>query len=136
MSTRTGPAELGAFGGEEADLALRRDIRRLGDLLGRSLVRQVGPELLELVEAVRHLTRTDPGAAADVLRDVDPATAGHLVRAFSTFFHLTNVAEQVHRGRALRLLRAQDGGSLADAARRIEGRGVSGEQVEALAAHL
>ena len=34
---RTGPAELGAFGGEEADAALRADIRRLGTLLGQTL---------------------------------------------------------------------------------------------------
>src|SRR5262245_11848660 len=121
-ASRTGPTELGAFGSEEADLALRADIRRLGRLLGESLVRQVGPELLEQVEAVRKLARDDPAAAAALLRDVDPTTAGQLARAFSAFFHLANVAEQVHRGRELRRLRTADGGSLAETARRIEAR--------------
>ncbi|WP_371749012.1 phosphoenolpyruvate carboxylase [Aquihabitans sp. G128] len=110
------------FAEGEDDQALRADIRRLGELLGRSLVRQVGPGLLERVEAVRTLTRSDPAAAADLLRDVDPVEAGHLVRAFNAFFHLANVAEQVHRGRALRTLRSADGGSLATTARLIEER--------------
>ncbi|HEV7759221.1 MAG TPA: phosphoenolpyruvate carboxylase, partial [Acidimicrobiales bacterium] len=141
MSTspaRTGPAELGAFGSEEADVALRADIRRLGRLLGESLVRQVGPELLDRVEAVRRLARTDPAAAAALLRDVDPTAAGQLVRAFSAFFHLANVTEQVHRGRELRRLRAVDGGSLAETARRIEARepAVETEDVATAAAAL
>ncbi|UGY91854.1 phosphoenolpyruvate carboxylase [Streptomyces gobiensis] len=93
--------------------ALRADIRRLGDLLGETLVRQEGPELLELVERVRALTRSDVEAAADLLSGTDLQTAARLVRAFSTYFHLANVTEQVHRGRELRAHRAADGGSLA-----------------------
>ncbi|MFF0741004.1 phosphoenolpyruvate carboxylase [Streptomyces sp. NPDC004111] len=92
---------------------LRADIRRLGDLLGETLVRQEGPELLELVERVRALTRTDGEAAAELLGDMDLETAASLVRAFSTYFHLANVTEQVHRGRELRELRAVEGGLLA-----------------------
>lgn len=133
---RTGPAELGAFAGEDADAALRADIRRLGRLLGDSLVRQVGPDLLELVESVRRAARSDPAAAAATVADVDPVMAGHLVRAFSTFFHLANIAEQVHRGRALRRLRAADGGALAETARRIAARGVDAPEVAAHARRL
>ena len=43
---------------------LRRDIRDLGDLLGRTLVRQEGEELLDLVERVRLAVRDDRAAAA------------------------------------------------------------------------
>ncbi|MDX2706873.1 phosphoenolpyruvate carboxylase [Streptomyces sp. PA03-6a] len=92
---------------------LRADIRRLGDLLGGTLVRQEGPELLDLVERVRALTRSDGEAAAALLGETDLETAAKLVRAFSTYFHLANVTEQVHRGRELRSRRAADGGLLA-----------------------
>ncbi|MEV0277692.1 phosphoenolpyruvate carboxylase [Streptomyces sp. NPDC050610] len=91
---------------------MRADIRRLGDLLGETLVRQEGPDLLDLVERVRALTRTDGEAAADLLGATDLATAAKLVRAFSTYFHLANVTEQVHRGRELRTRRAAEGSIL------------------------
>ncbi|WP_149179873.1 phosphoenolpyruvate carboxylase [Streptomyces sp. TRM49041] len=96
-----------------ASAELRADIRRLGDLLGETLVRQEGPELLELVEKVRRLTREDGEAAAELLGDTDLETAARLVRAFSTYFHLANVTEQVHRGREMRQRRAAEGGLLA-----------------------
>lgn len=99
---------------------LRADIRRLGDLLGETLVRQEGPELLELVERVRALTREDGEAAAELLGDTGLETAAKLVRAFSTYFHLANVTEQVHRGREMRAVRAAEGGLLARTADRLK----------------
>jgi phosphoenolpyruvate carboxylase len=81
------------------DALLRSDVRRLGDLLGQSLVRQEGTELLELVEKVRKAVR-DNGEDA-LLADITDDQAVDLVRAFSTYFHLANVAEQVHRSRVL-----------------------------------
>ncbi|WP_340560857.1 phosphoenolpyruvate carboxylase [Streptomyces sp. GSL17-111] len=96
----------------EGTSALRADIRRLGDLLGETIVRQEGPELLDLVERVRALTRSDGEAAAALLGETDPQTAAKLVRAFSIYFHLANVTEQVHRGREMRAARSADGGRL------------------------
>jgi phosphoenolpyruvate carboxylase len=87
---------------EDDDTApLRADIRRLGELLGQTLARQEGQGLLDLVERVRRSARADPAATAALLASVDLPTAIQLARAFSTYFHLANVAEQVHRGRAL-----------------------------------
>jgi phosphoenolpyruvate carboxylase len=90
------------------DAALRADIRLLGNLLGESLVRQHDSALLDLVESVRALTKRirsdDPGDAAAASTELDTLIAGldlddaiRLVRAFTSYFHLANVAEQVHR---------------------------------------
>ncbi|MDI5967421.1 phosphoenolpyruvate carboxylase [Streptomyces sp. SL13] len=106
--------------GSTDNAALRADIRRLGDLLGETLVRQEGRDLLDLVEEVRALTRSDGEAAARLLGETDLATATKLVRAFSTYFHLANVTEQVHRGRELRARRAEEGGLLARTADRLK----------------
>ncbi len=80
---------------------LRADVRRLGELLGQTLVRQEGQELLDLVESVRLAVREDSPLGANILEKVDVADSIKLVRAFSTYFHLANIAEQVHRARAL-----------------------------------
>ena len=89
---------------DEIDAALREDIRRLGDELGRTLVRQAGEGLLTQVEEIRSLSRRadeGDGDAADALHarlgDVDAVTAIELARAFTTYFHLATVAEQTHR---------------------------------------
>ncbi|MGH3442599.1 MAG: phosphoenolpyruvate carboxylase [Nitriliruptorales bacterium] len=88
---------------EERDAALRGDIRRLGILLGETLVRQEGQDLLDLVEHVRGLSRAvrageaDAEALQDLLESLDLETIVRLVRAFSTYFHLANVTEQAHR---------------------------------------
>lgn len=90
---------------EARDAALRADIRRLGNQLGDSLVRQEGRELLDLVEDVRAITKRfrgsvdagDAAALAALLDTLDVARLGTLARAFTTYFHLANVAEQTHR---------------------------------------
>ncbi|HEY2206945.1 MAG TPA: phosphoenolpyruvate carboxylase [Pseudonocardia sp.] len=101
---------------EPAHTALRADIRKLGGLLGKTLTEHGGPQLLELVERVRTLSRdaaggdgARPGGDAEaataeldnLLAGVDPGTATQLARAFTAFFLLANVAEQLHRGREI-----------------------------------
>ena len=110
---------------------LRRDIRELGALLGRTLVRQEGQELYDLVERIRRLIREDRDAAAAQLGALEPATARRLVRAFSTYFHLANIAEQVHRGRELAAQRATDGTWLSQAVERIDAAGIDDAELRA-----
>ena len=81
------------------DASLRSDVRRLGDLLGQSLLRQEGQGLFDLVEAVRKSGRD--GNEDVILEQISDEQTVDLVRAFSTYFHLANVAEQVHRSRIL-----------------------------------
>jgi phosphoenolpyruvate carboxylase len=118
------------------DSHLRADIRRLGVLLGQTLARQEGQALLDLVEEVRALVRTDGAAAARRLAEVDVTTATPLARAFSTYFHLANITEQVHRARELRRLRAAEGGWLDRAADLIRERGVDPVEIAAAAHRL
>ena len=96
---------------------LRADVRKLGDLLGESLVRQEGQELLELVEAVRKAVKD--GGGDDLLSKLSIEQSVQLVRAFSTYFNLANVAEQVHRARVLADARAQGGSWMAKAVDKI-----------------
>ncbi len=99
-------------------------------------MRQEGEQLLELVEQTRGLIRSDREAAAALLAQVEPAAAIRLVRAFSTYFHLANVAEQVHRGRELAGLRERDGGWLSQAVDRIAAAEIPREELEGEVARL
>ncbi|GJF02840.1 phosphoenolpyruvate carboxylase [Pseudonocardia sp. D17] len=106
--------------------ALRHDIRRLSTMLGRTVARQAGEELLELTEAVRRLARTavTTGGATDaeiarLLSGLDAPTTVTLARVFSQYFQLANIAEQLHRSRELRILRPRDERPLRTVMRRL-----------------
>ena len=107
---------------DDADLALRADVRR-DQHPARRVARPPGRPgaARPRRDGSGRSTRTDPAAAADLLRGVDEQTAARLVRAFNAYFHLANVVEQVHRGRELRRRRAADGGWLERTARLIAG---------------
>ena len=127
---------INAAGAVVDDTALRSDIRLLGDLLGETITRHKGQELLDLVERVRAATRVDAHEVAQQLSDVDLATAIDLARAFSTYFNLANIAEQVHRGRALAQDRRAGGGVLARTAQHISQAGVSPAEVAEVVGRL
>ena len=87
---------------------LRRDVRLLGAMLGDSLVEYGGQGLLDDVERLRHAViaaRRGETGGDEVAALVDawsPERAGQVARAFTVYFHLTNLAEEHHRIRTLR----------------------------------
>ena len=82
---------------------LRADIRLVTTMLGETLVRNEGQELFDLVERVR-------ASSVEEVELPDLATTIRVVRAFTSYFHLANVTEQVHRGRAMLAVRREQGG--------------------------
>ena len=121
---------------ETPDAPLRRDVRLLGDLLGRVLVEQEDESLLEDVERVRALARASrAGSPHEELRQAVDALPldrqASVLRAFGLYFQLTNVAEQHHRVRRLRAYKLEQrvpAESLADSFARLEG--VPAEELE------
>jgi phosphoenolpyruvate carboxylase len=120
----------------DTDEALRADIRHVTTLLGETLERVEGPELLALVERVREQAKHADLTDLAELEDLDLATTIRLVRAFTSYFHLANVTEQVHRGRTLLAQRAEHGGWIEQALSRIDEAGVTAADLEADVARL
>jgi phosphoenolpyruvate carboxylase len=121
---------------EDSQGSLRRDTLLLGAILGQTLVRQEGPELLDLFESVRDLVGSNREAAASILADLHADSATRLARAFTTYLYLANVAEQVDRGRELAAMRVCPGTWLSQAVDRIAAAGHTPEEVVADICHL
>jgi phosphoenolpyruvate carboxylase len=102
--------------------ALRRDVRLLTTLLGDAIAEgRGGPDLLASVESLRTAAislrgRPTPARRARVLalvRDLDRARAEDVIRAFTCYFQLVNLAEEHERVRTLRR-RARSGRPVKD----------------------
>ena len=94
---------------------MRRDVRLLGDLLGEVIRESGGQGLLDDVERLRRAViaaRENPpqGDVADptgeeiaaLVASWPLARAELVAKAFTIYFHLTNLAEERHRVRTLR----------------------------------
>ncbi len=129
----------------EVDTPLRSDVRFLGRLLGEVLVEQEGEALFQLEETIRKLAirrRRGPHLDhAEVARElaarletlpldqIEP-----ILRAFSVYFRLINIAEQHHRVRRARAYAADPSkppqrGSLAAILTTAREAGVSADTV-------
>ncbi len=129
------------------DAPLRDDVHVLGGMVGEVLRDQGGAELLATVEADRQVAirrrEGDPQGAVELLARTSgraPDEARDLIRAFSTWFQVVNLAEKVHRIRRrreymIRSDRPQPGG-IGDCLFRLKAAGVTGEQVLGLLAAL
>ena len=126
----------------EGQSALSRDIHLLGNLLGEVIVEQHGAEALRLVETIRKLAirrrdEDDPALLEELWRRIlalGPEEREILVRAFSNYFQLINIAEDIQRARVLRQ-RARGSivrESLADAVRSLQRAGLQAGDVAAI----
>jgi len=121
------------------DAPLRADIRLLGRVLGEVIAEQAGPEVLELVESTRveafriRRSEAERGGLAERLSALDPRSANHVVRAFSHFSLLANIAEDVHHERRRRHHRREGSpkqlGSLAATLELLDAAGLDGDTV-------
>jgi phosphoenolpyruvate carboxylase len=101
-------ADLRAPDDRTSEIPLREDIRLLGRVLGEVIGEQAGADVLELVESTRveafriRRSEVDRGELAERLAQLDPREANHVIRAFSHFSLLANIAEDVHHERRRR----------------------------------
>ena len=106
----------------EKDAPLRRDIRTLGDALGRAILLHDGSQVFDTEEMLRQNCKrlrdcserlayaSEPEYTQlkeeilvldkkirDIVENCDLDTAIDVIRAFTVYFHLVNTAEQYHR---------------------------------------
>ena len=94
---------------EAKEHLLREDRRLLGRLLGDAIREQVGEAMLHRIEEIRQTAvgfrRTESGAPEakaeleSMLNALDIEQTLHVVRAFSYFSHLLNIAEDTQQNR-------------------------------------
>jgi phosphoenolpyruvate carboxylase len=143
-------AEPRGIGTARARDPLAREVKLLGALLGQVIVEQAGLDALELVERVRRTTIALRRQAGDesqrrqlaaTLDSLDEAQAELLIRAFSLYFQLTNLAEEKQRLRRLRQQQRSDprgivAESVAAARRELAGEGLTDSEAAGLMARL
>ncbi len=87
------------------DKALRSRVKLFGNLLGNVLREQEGGRVFSAVETLRKgyirlHKENDPRKQAQLnrfIKKMDPELATHVVRAFSTYFSLVNIAEEAFK---------------------------------------
>ena len=94
----------------DSDLPLRQDIRLLGRILGDTIRQQQGVAVFTTIERIRRTSiqfrrNKDDDARAElaaILNNLSHARTIEVVRAFSFFSHLANIAEDQHHLRRIR----------------------------------
>lgn len=125
----------------DKDLPLREDIRLLGRLLGDCVREQEGEDIFETIESIRQSSiqfhrDNDEHAKQELERSLDslnPDQSVQVVRAYSYFSHLANLAEDQHH---IRRTRAHDiagdrprAGTMANMLELARADGVSGSAI-------
>ncbi|HRQ10582.1 MAG TPA: phosphoenolpyruvate carboxylase [Trueperaceae bacterium] len=128
---------------------LSGDVDFLASALGQVLKELEGQRVFALVERVRYLTKgvragdEDAGPELDqLLASLDTETAEMLVRAFTVYFQLVNLAEEIHRVRVNRhrevsaTVSEPRSESIAAAVKALSDQGMSRDAAAAFIRHL
>ena len=94
----------------QKDIPLRNDVRLLGRILGDTVREQQGDAVFGVVERIRQTSvrfhRSEDDAARReleaTLNSLSRGQAIHVIRAYSFFSHLANIAEDQHHIRRTR----------------------------------
>jgi phosphoenolpyruvate carboxylase len=125
------------------DLPLREDVRLLGRILGDTLREQEGEESYQLIENVRRAAvnfrktqdERDRVQLEKILDALSPSETLVVVRAFSYFSQLSNIAEDLHHNRRhrahLKAGSAPKDGSLLLALARVEKQHIGKDALQA-----
>lgn len=125
------------------DHALKADIRLLGYMLGDVIKDREGPAIFKLIENIRQTAieiRKNPqissDALTDLLQNLSQEEAISVIRAFSHFSHLANLAIDKFNNRLYRKARIngkpEQKGSLVYALDRLDEAGVNGKDIKNL----
>lgn len=92
---------------EAKDAGLRDDVRELGAIVGEVIAEQCGEAVFEAVEQIRRaaILQRETGQRGDLralVDSLDTAAATDVIRGFSAYFQVVNIAEKVHRIRRRR----------------------------------
>ncbi len=131
------------------DERLRARVKLLGILLGEVIRERHGDTVFEAIEKLRKgfislRERDDPELRAELLRFIetlDPDCLNLVIRAFSIFFGLLNLAEEEHQLHVRRLTRAREGGarwlgSFQETLHELKEQGISARELQALLERL
>lgn len=121
---------------------LRSDVKKLGNILGEILIHHGGMELFNKVETIRELTKTlrkeynqeTYNELKNEISSLEPPMRQYVIRAFSIYFHLINIAEQNHRIRRRKQYLLEENSyqkySLEDAVSRVKEYDLSKDALE------
>ncbi len=131
------------------DKKLRARVKLFGNLLGNVLRSQAGGRVFVAVETLRkgyiRLHKQDSPSLrlrlGRLIRGLDPEIMTHVVRAFSTYFSLVNLAEEAHQHQLRRRQRRAEGGGLwtgsfDEALIEFRNEGVSPAQLQTVLDHM
>ena len=145
MNDHKQPEIAGLLNTQSIDKQLRARVKLFGHLLGNVLLSQAGARVYDAVEKLRtgflSLRKEDNAARRarlmDLIESLDQNTLSQVVRAFSTYFSLVNVAEEASQLQQRRRMMRQKKkalwrGSFDSALADFERMDMSAEQVQTL----